>query len=565
MNKLGKRLAFYLGGAWVVIEAFSFLVQQYDLDPALIDILILLVLFGFPATLIYSSFKGKTNWKAISLQIINVFLAISLIFYYVINPNSLKPEKLRFLKISKTKNTELNKLDAVAVLPFLNNLGSEQKNLVAGMHDGLITEIGKLGSMKVISRTSVMSYENSDKNITQIAQDLNVDAIIETSLTRIDTVVSLNIKLINIFPEESVLWSHSYEGHFGKIPNLFREVTKNVAIKLNKVISPEQEKRLSSNRTFDPSAYEAYLRGTFYTGLLTPKNFSKAEFYFSKALQLDSTIIEAYCGLASMWASKRQMGYVRPHLASDKIDSLITLAEQISTKNASLFSIKAVEKTWGTFEWEKAERNWINSLELNPNSAITRISYAHFLMIMNRWDEAWQQAKYAEALDPESPWVISFIGIMYTFNGKVLTGSKYINKLERIAPNHPLLVEVNLEKAVAFNKHDQAIEFLKELLKRTQIDRIEEFINDTYKKNDFNTTLSITAKFLEEKRKTQYVLPRLIHQIYMITENVEKQMETLLLVYEENDPSLPYFAVKGMWPNQDHPTYKTVMKEAGLW
>lgn len=154
---------------------------------------------------------------------------------------------------------------------------------------------------------------------------------------------------------------------------------------------------------------------------------------------------------------------------------------------------------------------------------------------------------------------------MYVFDSKVLTGSKYMNKLERIAPDHPLLVEVNLEKAAAFNNHDEAIKYLKILLKRTQIEGIEGFIDSTYNDNNFKATLTLVAEYIEKKRKSKYILPRLIHQIYMITGNVEKQMDTLLLIYEENDPSLPYFAVIGMWPSQNHPTYKAVMKEAGLW
>jgi TolB-like protein/Tfp pilus assembly protein PilF len=565
INQLGKRFAIYLGGAWVVIEAFSFLVQQYDLDPALIDILILLILFGIPGTLIFSVFKGTFNWKAVSLQIINLILAFGVVFYYVIHPNSINPNKLRILKVSKPPKTALNELKAIAVLPFLNNMGEDQEQLVAGMHDGLITEIGKLGSIKIISRTSVMPYEQTSKNIQQIAGELDVNAIIETSITRVDTMISLHMKLVNAFPEETVLWSHSYEGHLGEIPNLFREVTKNVAMKINKAITVEQEIRLSRDQTFDPAAYEAFLRGTYYAGFLTPENFKKAENHFIDAIAIDSSIVEAYCGLAMVWASRRQMGYVKPQVVSDTVARLIKQAEKIYPENAMVYAQKAVEYTWGTFEWEKAAYNWERCIELNPNSSHNRITYAHFLMIMNRWEEAWEQARYAEALDPESPWVVSFIGIMYLFDGKVLTGSKYVNKLEKIAPDHPLVVEVNFEKEATFNNHDESIKYLKILLERTQVKGIEEFVDRTYKGNDYITTLTKVAEYLEEKRKTQYILPRLIHQIYMVTGDVEKQMETMMLIYEENDPSLPYFAIKGMWSNQDHQVYQSIMKEVGLW
>ena len=563
-NQLGKRLIIYLGSAWVIIESFSFLVQRYDLDPGLIDLLILLILFGFPGTLIYSSFKGRWNWKPIVLHVLNIILAFSLIFYYVIHPSVLQPDKLRFLKVTQTKTSSADKLSGVAVLPFLNNMGAEQTYLVAGMHDGLITEIGKLGNLKVISRTSVMSYQDTKKNIRQIAEELNVDALIETSLTRLDTTISLQMKLIQAYPEESILWTASYEVSLGAIPNLFREVTKNVALKINKAITPEQEQKLSPQPAVSSASYEAYLRGAHYLGFLTPENFEKAENYFIEAIKADSLIAEAYAGLANLWASKRQMGYVHPQLARDTIDVLLRTASKINPDNALLISQYAVEQTWGTFEWEKAEENFRKSIAINPNYPNNRIAYAHYLMIMNRWEEAWEQARYAETLDPESPWIVSFIGIMYVFDGKILTGSKYIEKLKKIAPDHPLVVEVNLEKAFALKDDQEAIKQLKILLQRTQLAEIEAFVDDTFSKNDFKTTLRKTADFLVEKKSEQFIQTRLIAQLYQMVGDIDKQMEMLLIMHEEGDPSLPYVGGGIPGAEADHPVFQAVMKDLGL-
>ncbi|WP_424962838.1 hypothetical protein [Ekhidna sp.] len=564
INQLSKRLIFYLGGAWVVVESFSFLVQRYDLDPGLIDLLILLILFGFPATLIYSSFQGRWNWKPLLLQVINLVLAFSLIFYYVVHPSILSPDKLRFLKVTKAPTSEVNDLKGIAVLPFLNNMGEDQGYIVAGMHDGLITEIGKLGNLKVVSRTSVMPYKDTKKNIRQIAKELEVDALIETSLTKIDTTIALQVKLINAFPEESIAWTSSNEVSLGAIPNLFREVTKNVALQINKVITPAQQEKLTPQPVLSSASYEAFLRGWYYTGFLTPEYFSKAEKYFMKAIEKDSLIVAAYTGLAGLWASKRQMGYVHPQLARDTIQTLLQEASIIDPDNAEIFAQYGVEQTWGTFEWEKAEKSFRKSIEINPNSAGPRIAFAHHLMIMNQWDEAWQQARYAESLDPESPWVVSFIGIMYVFDGKILTASKYIEKLKKIAPDHPLVVEVNLEKAIALGDYDEAISQLKSLLQRTQLDEIDEFIDKTFAESDFETTISKTAAYLEKKKKSQFIQTRLIFQLYQIAGETDKQMEMLLIMHEEGDPSLPYLGGGPMKALNNHPVFKMVMKDLGL-
>ncbi len=564
LSLLGKRLIFYLGGAWVVVESFSFLVQRYDLDPGLIDLLILMILFGFPATLIFSSFKGRWNWRPILLHVANLVLAFSLIFYYVIHPSILNPEKLRFFKVTKTHTSSVDNLSGIAVLPFLNNMGEDQAYLVAGIHDGLITEIGKLGNLKVVSRTSVMSYENTKKNIRQIAKELKVDALIEASLTRIDTTISLQMKLIRAFPEESILWTSSYEVSLGAIPNLFREVTKNVALKINNTITPEQEEKLSPQPILNSASYEAYLRGGYYLGFLTPKYFATAENYFVKAIKADSLMVEAYAGLANLWASKRQMGYVHPQLARDTIKTLLETASIINPENALLIAQYAIEQTWGTFEWEKAEKNFRESIKINPNYPGSRIAFAHYLMIMESWEEAWEQARYAEALDPESPWIISFIGVMYVFEGKILTASKYMEKLKRIAPDHPLVVEVNLEKAIALKDYEEAIKQLKILMQRTQIDEIEEFIDDTFARSDFNTSIQKIADFLEKKKETQFIQTRLIAQLYHMIGNIDKQMQMFLIMHEEGDPSLPYFGAGPLGAEANHPVFQAVMKDLGL-
>ena len=566
MKRFGKKLAFYLGTAWVIIEAFNFIIQQYDLDPGLINVVILIVLFGIPATTIYTFLRGTWNWRAVGLQVLNFIVAFAMIGYYMMNPASMNPESLRVLKVSKPAESALAELNAIAVLPFLNNMGEEQEYLVAGMHDGLITEIGRLGTIKVTSRTSVRPYEKSNKGIQEIAKELKVDALIETSLTKVDTLLSLQMKLVNAFPEERVLWSHSYEVHSGQLPNLYREVTNNIASKISDVVTPEQESKLTSVRTYDPRAYESFLHGIYHTGLLTPENFDKAEKYLTKAIDLDSTIVEAYTGLALLWVSKRQMGYIRPSLAIDTISKLLDIAEKLDPNNATFHAQKAVDYTWGTFEWDKARYHFQESIKQNPNLAEVRVSYAHFLMIMNEWDEAWKQAKYAEELDPDSPWVVSFVGIMYLFDGKVLTATKYISKLKRLQPDHPLLVEVNFEMAHTFGNYDEAIKYLKVLMERTQINGVQEFIDNTYADNDFKTTLTLLAQFLEEKRRETFVLPRLIGQLYTVTGNIEKQMEVIYLSFQENDPSFPYLGVKGgPGEAQNHPMYKALMVESGLW
>ena len=148
---MGNRLFLYFGSGWLLVEVFNFVIDRYRLDPVFLDHIILIVVFGLPATLIYSFFKGRFNKIAVGLQAINVVGMVAVIFYFLSNPLALNPGKLRFLKLYDGKSSAFQSINSLAVLPFSNNMGDDsQEYLLAGMHDGLINEISQLGSIHTV-------------------------------------------------------------------------------------------------------------------------------------------------------------------------------------------------------------------------------------------------------------------------------------------------------------------------------------------------------------------------------------------------------------------------------
>ena len=131
------------------------------------------------------------------------------------------------------------------------------------MTEELITELSRIQSLKVISHTSVMEYKGTRKHLPQIARELGVDAILEGSLIREDDQVRVTVQLLD-GPNDRHLWSESYEHPLHGVLNLQREVAETVARQIRITLTPEQEARLKTQRTVDPDAYQAYLRGRYY-------------------------------------------------------------------------------------------------------------------------------------------------------------------------------------------------------------------------------------------------------------------------------------------------------------
>ncbi|MGB5204827.1 adenylate/guanylate cyclase domain-containing protein [Eudoraea sp.] len=556
----------FIISAWLPIELFNYVIERYSLDPVLLDLFILVTIFGLPATLIFSYFKGRFNRIAVGLQILNGIAMIAVLFYFLTNPLALNPGKLRLIKLYEGKSSVFKSLNSLAVLPFSNNLGDDsQKYLLAGMHFGLINEIGQLGSIHVISETSSLPYQNTNKSIRKIAKELNVDAIIETSLSRIDTIIELRINLIKAFPDEQVLWNHSYTTSLNELPNLYKEVTKNVALKINKALRPEEEQKLQPKRVPNPGAYEAFLRGSYYMGFLTPEGFELSKKQFKKAIEIDPLFAPSYSGISGILGSQRQMGYVSGAEVNLVIDSLQKKAYELDKLNSVILMGRAADLTWSKFNWKEAEKFFKKSLDINPNAAEARTYYAHFLMIQNRWEEAWEQMKYAIELDPENPWVISFSAMMYFIDGKVFSAAKHSERLIRMAPNHPMATAMLLGKYIFQKNYDQAIVELKKDLKRTRATDLESVIDNAYKNGNFNEAVRSSATYLEDYSKEHFVAPSIIHSLYKIIDDREKQLEWMLKMFEVNDPNLPYFAIRSSDPIQKDPTYVQIMKEIGLW
>src|SRR5579864_6486044 len=153
---------------------------------------------------------------------------------------------------------------SIAVLPLQNLSGdASQEFFVDGMTEELITDLAKLSSLRVTSRTSVMRYKGTKKGLPEIARDLNVDGIVEGSVMRSGNRVRVTAQLLNA-PKDQHLLAESYERDLGDVLSLQSEVARAIAERVRAQITPEQQAKLRSPRPVNPEAYDAYLRGRYY-------------------------------------------------------------------------------------------------------------------------------------------------------------------------------------------------------------------------------------------------------------------------------------------------------------
>jgi TolB-like protein/Tfp pilus assembly protein PilF len=289
---------------------------------------------------------------------------------------------------------------SLAVLPLRNLSGDPEQDYFAdGMTEALITDLSKIGDLKVISRTSAMRYRDSDKTLAQIAEELGVEAVIEGSVLREGSRVGITAQLIEVATDQN-LWADRYEREISSILTLQGEMARAIASEIEVTLTPGEEALLTREREVDPEAYENYLKGQSNWQSLTPAGLDAAEAYFEAALEKDPDYAQAHAGMAMVWAGRQQMMLMLPAEAGPKAKAAALRALEIDDSVAEAHFALAGVETWTEWEWEAAESSFRRAIELSPNLAEGRAFYSHYLAIMQRPDEAMAQMQRALELDP---------------------------------------------------------------------------------------------------------------------------------------------------------------------
>jgi len=462
-RKIGRTFVVYLGSAWVFIEAFNFLIDKYNWNANILNIIILLVIFGLPATLIYVWFQRKFTGKAILFQALNGILALSLITYSQVKPENLNTTQLRLIKFKENQKKLASQIESLAILPIGNFTGDEgQEYLASGMHDALITELGQLGTLRVISRTSTLAYSDSRKTIKEIASELNVDAIIEASLLEVQDNIRLQLKLFNVSPEEQQLWTKTYDTNMGDIPNLYNQVLKNISKEIQLTISPEIEMLFEEERKVNPESLKAYYLGMHNIHKTTPEGIAKGIEYLNEAIRIDPDDPLAYAGLALGYLEIEHgflatgKGYL---LAEEAANKALKLDSTIAEAHGALAEINMY---WFR-DFAKAEYHFKKALDINPNLAHTHYHYAWALYLFGRQEEAIFEHELVYSLDPLNPYYTAFLGALYSYYGRHEDGIvKALESLE-LQKDYPFGYWVLGEMYLATDSVDKAIEIHEKL------------------------------------------------------------------------------------------------------
>ncbi len=307
---------------------------------------------------------------------------------------------------------------SVAVLPIENLTGDpDQEYFVAGMQDALISQLGQLSGFRVISRSSVRKYSDSDKSIPEIAGELGVDYVVEASATREGDDVHVEIHLIEAIPEERQVWAEGYDRDVQNVLSMHGDVARAIAGALDVTVSVAEEAQLSGTRPVNPDTYEAYLRGMYFINEGTPEGIMRGLAYLHEATEADPGDAMAWAGLATGYAlvghgpAAPPDAWIRARAAAERA---IGLDSMLAEGHAAMADVKL----YYDWDWAGAEESFLKADELNPNLAMNQFHHAWYLLLVGRWEEALEIHELGQDLDPLTSEMSAILGWAYLYPGQ---------------------------------------------------------------------------------------------------------------------------------------------------
>jgi TolB-like protein/DNA-binding winged helix-turn-helix (wHTH) protein/Flp pilus assembly protein TadD len=327
---------------------------------------------------------------------------------------------------------------SLAVLP-LENLSADpaQEYFADGLTDELITQLARRGSLRVISRMSVMHYKASKQTIPEIARELNVDAVVEGSVSRDGNTVRIRAQLIYA-PTDEHLWAESFTREMRDVLALQEDVASAIAHQVQTKLAPEGVRAGVRPRAVEPAVIEAYLRGRAAWNRRNEAGLREAVELFQQAVALDPSYAPAYSGLADSYTTLGYFSYLSPQESFPPARTAAHKALELNPTLAEPHASLAYIKFYYDWDWKAAEQEFQKALVLNPNYATAHHWYSVYLTAMGRPDEAMAEIQKARSLDPFSPAIQTDIGFQLYYTQRYDEAIRHLTSTLEMNPNLPL-------------------------------------------------------------------------------------------------------------------------------
>lgn len=529
----------YLVLAWLLIQVLSTLLPTFNAAHFFKPTVIILII-GFPIWIIFS-------------------------WIFELTPEGIK--KTPDIVINKITDLALvDNRKSIAVLPLYNLTGNpDQDYLIDGMHETLNFHLGKISALRVISTRSTLRYKNNNQlSLQEIAKDLDVSAIVEGSVLNSGDSIHIQLKLIEAFPKEHQLWSGEYSQDFGHVLTMENQIIQDITTKMKVNLKPEEASELAKKPQIDPEAYKAYMQGVFYWNKLTSESLDTALKYFEIARDIDSKYALAYAGIANVWVGKVQLGLASYVEALPKIEEAVEKALTLDSTSAEIYETKAW-LSWDRWNFEETVVAYRKAIQLNPNFSRARAYFSHYLVSLNKPDEAMQHMETALKLDPFNSLYKAIYGMNLNFTRQYDKAIDIFESALKTSP-HDLLALSNLRTSYHLKgMYTKALEVWKAYYNAKNDKEAVDVLTSGEVEGGYQKALEELAKLLIDRSDSTFVTPWQIATIYTRAGQKDKALVWLEKAFAYHDTNMPYIGIDPIFDIlKDDPRFSNLLKKMKL-
>ena len=452
----------------------------------------------------------------------------------------------RYIRNAPSAAVQPSLINSVVVLPFENlSEDKDQQYFTDGMTDELIANLAKIRSLRVISRTSAMGYKGTHKTLSEIARDLNVDAVVEGTVLRSGNRVRITAELVQVATDRH-LWADTYESPFGDILTLQSQVASAIVNQIRINLTPEEQQLLASTRPVSAESYEDYLKGRYYWNKRSEEGLTKAIEYFQSATQKDPHSALAFAGLADCYSiiGSAIVGSVPSKEVAPKARAAALKALELDKSLAEAQTSLATVQFNYDWNWASAASGFQRSIELNPSYATAYQRYSLYLMAMGRTQESLTQMNRARDLDPLS------ISMNFSLGWRLYMARQYdqaINQLRNTLEMDPNFALPRMVLGQAYEQKGLYQQAIVELQKAASISH-----DSPPMLGALGHALGVAGKKTEAEKildqmlaqsKKQYVSPFYISIVYAGLHENEKAVDSLEKAYEDRSNAIIFLKV----------------------
>jgi tetratricopeptide (TPR) repeat protein len=510
-----------------------------------------------------STFQKPVTGKRISvtavfIALFAVLVMVSLIFFY--------PKWIQKTKTETVSSDMVKK--AIAVMPVSNQTGNSELQYIAdAIQSDISGKLNGISSLVVRPDQSTMQFRNSGESVQQIAMKLKVNSIIQSTIKGTEDNLQVEVRLIEAFPEDKNIWSSIFIYKWNKIgeiyPNIINQIVEACQVKLTAL----ESKKIAIVQKHDPDLMKAYRLGTYHMNQLTPEGFEKGLKYLNEAISIDPLDPLPYLGLARGYSDTEHgtgLGAGTPNRGRD----YALKALELDSTLAEAYAILGHWYQYKGWNFDEAEKYLKHAIELNPNDAFAHTHLGFFYVAslipgtrysrMYKIDDAVSEMKEAVEISPTEPIYQGYLAWAYLFIGRFDAAVEEARKTLQLDPNYTMAYYVMGAAYAEMGMNFEAIEAHKKGLSITP--GFEVGLGVTYARaGQKDKALEVVREL--EKYTDSWWYAWAVAEIYTAIGDKDKAIDALELVYKLKGDYAPFMNAYWLFkPLFEEPRFKDIVR-----